>query len=198
MSIEVKCGKELRDFVLQNVRSSKRVVVISPWISVETAKILVDLASRGVEVSLITTNDPQPSHVKGLTTLIGVERKVKKPGKVGFARAGLLMFIAGLLLGVVSPLLVVLSIAGLLLYFRYKPVFEELYHPKIGELIVSSSKLHAKLIMTENAVGLGSPNFTEAGLTENIECFVWIREPSIYSKVLEDVNALKTALQRGS
>jgi phosphatidylserine/phosphatidylglycerophosphate/cardiolipin synthase-like enzyme len=198
MSIEVKCGKELRDFVLQNVRSSKRVVVISPWISVETAKILVDLASRGVEVSLITTNDPQPSHVKGLTTLIGVEKKVKKPGKVGLARAGLLTFIAGLLLGVVSPLLVVLSIAGLLLYFRYKPVFEELYHPKIGELIVSSSKLHAKLIMTENAVGLGSPNFTEAGLTENIECFVWIREPSIYSKVLEDVNALKTALQRGS
>ena len=63
---------------------------------------------------------------------------------------------------------------------------------------MSSSKLHAKLIMTENAVGLGSPNFTEAGLTENIECFVWIREPSIYSKVLEDVNALKTALQRGS
>jgi len=38
MSIEVKCGKKLRDFVLQNVQSSKRVTVISPWISVETAK----------------------------------------------------------------------------------------------------------------------------------------------------------------
>jgi phosphatidylserine/phosphatidylglycerophosphate/cardiolipin synthase-like enzyme len=170
---------------------------------VETAKILVDLASRGVEVSLITTNDLHPSHVKGLTTLIGVERRVKKPGKVGLARAGLLMFIAGLLLGVmllvISPLLlpfpVVLSVAGLLLYFRYKPVFEELYYPKIGELIVSSSKLHAKLILTENAVGLGSLNFTEAGLTENIECFMWVKEPSIYNKVLEDVNALKTALQ---
>jgi len=152
---------------------------------------------------LITTNDPHPSHVKGLTTLIGVERRVKKPGKVGFARAGLLMFIAGLLLGVMLlitlPLLlpfpVILSVAGLLLYFRYKPVFEELYYPKIGELIVSSSKLYAKLILTENAVGLGSLNFTEAGLTENIECFMWVKEPSIYNKVLEDVNALKTALQ---
>jgi hypothetical protein len=39
-------------------------------------------------------------------------------------------------------------------------------------------------------------NFTEAGLTENIECFTWIREPSIYDKVLEDVNALKSTLQR--
>ena len=206
MSIEVKCGEKLRDFVLQNIQSSKRVTVISPWISVETAKILVDLASRGVEVSLITTNDPHPFHVKGLTTLIDVERRVKKPGKVGFARAGLLMFIAGLLLGGLLMfigelltgivLLVVLSITGLLLYFRYKPVFEELYYPKIGELIVSGSKLHAKLILTENAVGLGSPNFTEAGLTKNIECFVWIKEPSVYNKVLEDVNALKTALQR--
>jgi phosphatidylserine/phosphatidylglycerophosphate/cardiolipin synthase-like enzyme len=203
MSIEVKCGRKLRDFVLQNVQSSKRVTVISPWISVETAKILVDLASRGVKVSLITTNDPHPSHVRGLTTLIGVERRVKKPGKVGLTRAGLLMFIAGLLLGVMLlttlPLLlpfpVVLSVTGLLLYFKYKPVFEELYYPKIGELIVSSSKLHAKLILTENAVGLGSLNFTEAGLTENIECFMWVKEPSIYNKVLEDVNALKTALQ---
>jgi hypothetical protein len=45
-------------------------------------------------------------------------------------------------------------------------------------------------------VGLGSLNFTEAGLTENIECFTWIREPSIYDKVFEDVNALKSTLQK--
>jgi predicted transcriptional regulator len=78
VSIEVKCGKGLRDFVLENIYSSKRVFIVSPWISRETAKILVDLASRGVEVSLITTNDPLPSHVKGLATLISVEKRLKK------------------------------------------------------------------------------------------------------------------------
>jgi phosphatidylserine/phosphatidylglycerophosphate/cardiolipin synthase-like enzyme len=204
VSIEVKCGRGLRDFVLENIYSSRRVFIVSPWISRETAKILVDLASRGVEVSLITTNDPLPSHVKGLTTLIRVEKRLKKPGKPRLARAGLCMLIVGLivggLLGIALPLLgvagVALFITGLLLFLRYTPVFEEHYYPRIRELIVTSSKLHAKIILTESAVGLGSLNFTEAGLTENIECFTWIREPSIYSKILEDVNALKSTLQR--
>ena len=197
MSIEVRCGKGLRDLVLESIYSSRRVFIVSPWISRETAKILVDLASRGVEVHLVTTNDPLPSHVKGLTTLISVERRLKKPGKLRLARAGLYMLIVGGLLGIVLPPLgVALFITGLLLFFRYTPVFEEHYYPRISELIVTSSKLHAKIILTESAVGLGSLNFTEAGLTENIECFTWIREPSIYSKVLEDVNALKNTLQR--
>jgi len=197
VSIEVRCGKGLRDFVLENVYSSRRVFIVSPWISRETAKILVDLASRGVEVHLVTTNDPLPSHVRGLTTLIGVKKEVKKLGKPGFARAGFYMFIVGLiLLLTLQPLGAILSIAGLFLYLRYRPVFEEHYYPRISELIVTSSKLHAKIILTESAVGLGSLNFTEAGLTENIECFTWIREPSIYNKVLEDVNALKSTLQR--
>jgi predicted transcriptional regulator len=197
VSIEVKCGKGLRDFVLENIYSSRRVFIMSPWISRETAKTLVDLASRGVEVSLITTNDPLPSHVKGLTTLISVEKRLKKPGKPRLARAGLCMLIVGGLLGIaLPPLGVALFITGLFLLLRYAPVFEELYYPRISELIVTSSKLHAKLILTESAVGLGSLNFTEAGLTENIECFTWIREPSIYSKILGDVNALKSTLQR--
>jgi len=204
VSIEVKCGKGLRDFVLESIYSSRRVFIVSPWISRETAKILVDLASRGVEVHLVTTNDPLPSHVKGLTTLISVEKRLKKPGKPGLARAGLCMLIVGLivggLLGIALPLLgvagVALFITGLFLLLSYAPVFEELYYSRISELIVISSKLHAKIILTESAVGLGSLNFTEAGLTENIECFAWIREPSIYNKVLEDVNALKSTLQR--
>jgi phosphatidylserine/phosphatidylglycerophosphate/cardiolipin synthase-like enzyme len=172
VSIEVRCGKGLRDFVLESIYSSRGVFIVSPWISRETAKILVDLASRGVEVSLITTNDPQPSHVKGLTPLIGVEKRLKRPGKPRLARAGLYMLIVGGLLGIVLPPLgVALFVTGLLLFLRYTPVFEEHYYPRISELIVTSSKLHAKLILTENALGLGSLNFTEAGFAENIECF---------------------------
>jgi len=68
---------------------------VSPWISRETAKILVDLASRRVEVHLVTTNDPLPSHVKGLITLIGVEKRLRKPGKPRLAKAGLYMLIVG-------------------------------------------------------------------------------------------------------
>jgi hypothetical protein len=145
VSIEVKCGKGLRDFVLENIYSSKRVIIVSPWISEETAKILVDLSSRGVEVSLITTNDPQKLyHIKGLATLISVERRVKKPGKLWLARAGLCIFIVGLLLLIALPLLgMALSIVGLLLYFRYRR-YKPIYRPKIKELIVTSSKIARK------------------------------------------------------
>jgi len=197
VSIEVRCGKGLRDFVLESIYSSRGVFIVSPWISRETAKILVDLASRRVEVHLVTTNDPLPSHVKGLTMLIGVEKRLKKPGKPRLARAGLYMLIVGGLLGIaLPPLGVALFVTGLLLFLKYTPVFEEHYYPRISELIVTSSKLHAKIILTESAVGLGSLNFTEAGLTENIECFTWIREPSIYNKAFEDINTLKSTLQR--
>jgi len=45
---------------------SRKITIVSPWISEETAKILIELTSVGVEVGLITTNDPLPSHVKGV------------------------------------------------------------------------------------------------------------------------------------
>ncbi|MFZ8783543.1 MAG: hypothetical protein ACO2OR_06135 [Desulfurococcaceae archaeon] len=68
-------------------------------------------------------------------------------------------------MGIALPLLgvagVALFITGLFLLLRYAPVFEEHYYPRISELIVTSSKLHAEITLTESAVGLGSLNFTE-------------------------------------
>jgi phosphatidylserine/phosphatidylglycerophosphate/cardiolipin synthase-like enzyme len=194
MSIEVKCGSNLRDFVLERLYSSRRVVV-SPWISRETASILLELASRGVEVSLITTSDPKPYHVKGLTVLIGV----KRTGDPRLARLGLSLLALGPLLSLLSALLsgalssgllavavVVIATAhtGLyvLLEYRVRTVLVEHYYPKIKMLLVTSSRLHTKLILTDDAVGIGSLNFTEAGLSSNIECFAWIRTPVFTDK----------------
>jgi predicted transcriptional regulator len=196
MSIEVKCSKGLRDFVLKNIYSSRKITIVSPWISEETAKILIDLTSLGVEVGLITTNDPLPSHVKGLSMLINVERRVKKPGRPRLAVLGVLLFVIGIPLLILPPVGLPILSLGLFLYLKYKPVYEELYYSKLKELLVTSSKLHAKLILTENAIGLGSLNFTEAGLTSNIECFIWITDQSIYNKIVEDINTLKNMLQK--
>jgi predicted transcriptional regulator len=196
MSIEVKCSKGLRDFVLKNIYSSRKITIVSPWISEETAKILIDLTSLGVEVGLITTNDPLPSHVKGLSMLINVERRVKKSGRPRLAVLGVLLFVIGIPLLILPPVGLPILSFGLFLYLKYKPVYEELYYSRLKELLVTSSKLHAKLILTENAIGLGSLNFTEAGLTSNIECFIWITDQSIYNKIVEDINTLKNMLQK--
>lgn len=215
MSIEVRCGSNLRDFVLERLYSSRRVVVVSPWISRETASILLELASRGVEVSLITTSDPKPYHVKGLTALIGVKRTAKRTGDPRLARLGLSLLALGSLLSLLSALLsgalssgllavVVVGVATVLtglyvlLKYRVRTVLVEHYYPKIKELLVTSSRLHAKLILTDDAVGIGSLNFTESGLSSNIECFAWISDPRVHGQVARDLSALRDLLERSA
>ena len=215
MSIEVRCGSNLRDFVLERLYSSRRVVVVSPWISRETASILLELASRGVEVSLITTSDLKPYHVKGLTALIEVKRVAKKTGDSRLARLGLSLLALGSLLSPLSALLsgvlssgllavvvvgVATALAGLYVFLKYRvrTVLVEHYYSKIKELLVTSSRLHAKLILTDDAVGIGSLNFTEAGLSSNIECFAWISDLRVHRQVTRDLSALRDLLERSA
>jgi len=128
--------------------------------------------------------------------LINVERRVKKPGRLGLAVLGVLLFVIGIPLLILPPVGLSILSFGLFLCLKYKPVYEELYYSGLKELLVTSSKLHAKLILTENAIGLGSLNFTEAGLTSNIECFIWITNQSIYNKIVEEIDTLKNMLQK--
>ncbi len=197
MSIEVKCGSDLRDFILEKLYSSRRVTIFSPWISRETANILLDLSSRGIEVRLITTSDPLLYHIKGLSLLISVEKKIVKPGKPRLITIGLLLFIIGFLL--VIPALfvgVVLVITGLFMMFKYRTIYVEHYYPRIRELLVTASRLHAKLIITDSVLGIGSMNFTESGLSGNIECFAWITDPRAREQVIKDINTIITTLQK--
>jgi phosphatidylserine/phosphatidylglycerophosphate/cardiolipin synthase-like enzyme len=224
MSIEVKCGDaeeiNLRDFIFEKLRSSKRVIIVSPWISASTAKELVTLAKNGVEVSLITANNDEAWHIRGLSELIEVKEDVSiERGKPRLANLGLSVFFSGLLL--LSACLVIcinsiinktltlylsmaLIVAGFLLYFifRTKEVYKYSYVPLIKELIVineerigKNKKLHAKLILADNAVGIGSANFTKYGLSSNIECFAWITDPSIHKQVSNYIDTLKENVQ---
>ena len=190
--IPLKCGKKLKDLVFEKLSSSRKVTIVSPQISEETANILVDLASKGIEISLLTTSDPKPSHIRGLSKLIRVEKRTRRSALIF-----LLISIIGLSLIIFPPLSllgVFLLITGIPLYLKYR--IEEQYYPKIRELIVTPTKLNAKLILTDDAVGIGSLDFTEAGLTTSIECFTWIADPRTYRKAVEDVNTLKSTIQK--
>ncbi|MCC6035423.1 MAG: phospholipase D-like domain-containing protein [Desulfurococcaceae archaeon] len=228
MSIEVKCGDaeeiNLRDFIFEKLRSSKRVIVVSPWISLSTARELVTLTKNGVEVSLITANNDEDWHIRGLSELIEVKEDVSiERGKPGLANLGLSVFFSGLLLlgaclvicinSIINKTLTLylsmaLIVAGFLLYFIFrttKEVYKYSYVPRIKELIVinekqigTNKKLHAKLILTDNAVGIGSANFTKYGLSSNIECFAWITDPSIHKQVFNYINTLKKRVQNAT
>jgi phosphatidylserine/phosphatidylglycerophosphate/cardiolipin synthase-like enzyme len=198
MSIKIKINKRLKDFIFQEILNSKKLIIISPWISEETAKMLLDLASRNIEVSLITTNDTSEFHKKGLKNLIGVERKIKREGNTVLARLGILLFILGALLALINFFGIILSILGIFLFLKFRRIFEEVCFPKIKNLIITKEKLHAKLILTEKLIGIGSPNFTYSGLISNIESFAWIEDRETYEKLIDEINKLIEKLKESS
>ncbi len=198
MSIKIKIDKKLKDFIFQEISNSRKVIVISPWISEVTAKMLLDLASRNVEVSLITTNDTSDFHKNGLKYLIGIERKIKREGNTILANLGIFIFILGAFLTLINFLGIILTILGIFLFLKFRRIFEEVYFPKIKNLIITKEKLHAKLILTEKLIGIGSPNFTYSGLTSNIESFAWIEDKETYDKLIDEINKLIEKLKENS
>ena len=198
MSIKINIGKKLKDFIFQEILNSKKLIIISPWISEETAKILLDLAARDIEVNLITTNDSSEFHIRGLKNLISVEKRTKREGNKLLAKLGIFLFIFGIFLTLISFFGIILLIFGIFLFLKYKTIFEKIYFPKIKNLIITKEKLHAKLILTERLIGIGSPNFTYSGLTNNIESFAWIEDKEIYNKLVDEINKLIEKLKENS
>jgi phosphatidylserine/phosphatidylglycerophosphate/cardiolipin synthase-like enzyme len=198
MSIKIKISKKLKDFIFQEILNSKKLIIISPWISEETAKILLDLAARNIEVNLITTNDSSEFHIRGLKNLISVEKRTKREGNKLLAKLGIFLFIFGIFLTLISFFGIILLIFGIFLFLKYRTIFEKIYFPKIKNLIITKEKLHAKLILTERLIGIGSPNFTYSGLTNNIESFAWIEDKEIYNKLVDEINKLIEKLKENS
>ena len=146
---------------------------------------------------MIATNDPQPHHVRGLSTLVSIEKKLVKEGNPRLAKLGLLI-VVGLFTTWLYFIGLPLLIIGIVLVARYRSIYQTACSPKVRDVPVVTRNLHAKLIVTDSAVGIGSPNFTEAGLTINVECFAWVYDPSTIRRAIEVVNELKSGPQKSS
>jgi phosphatidylserine/phosphatidylglycerophosphate/cardiolipin synthase-like enzyme len=73
MGFEFRCGTGLGEFVMGRVRGGSEVIVVSPWLSPEVARELVEL-SRRARVTVITTNDVENrSHMRALDELYSIE-----------------------------------------------------------------------------------------------------------------------------
>jgi len=198
MLIKIKINRKLKDFIFQEILNSKKLIIISPWISEETAKLLLELASRNIDITLITTDDPSEFHKRGLKNLISIERKIKKEGNDILTKLGIFLSIFGILLTLINLFGIILFILGFFLFLKFRTIFEKVYFPKIKELIITKERLHAKLILTEKLIGIGSPNFTYSGLVSNIESFAWIEDKEAYNKILDETKKLIEKLKENS
>jgi phosphatidylserine/phosphatidylglycerophosphate/cardiolipin synthase-like enzyme len=217
-SAEVICGRAIGDEVLKRLYDDVReVVIVSPWISPETASRIKALAKR-ISVTLVTMDDPQrPPHQAALSSLYEFVTETVRPTRAWLIALGVLMIIlipisamaaaAYLLLHVpasyVTPISIIMGAAiigsiiggiasiimgmGRTRTVRVTPL-KGLY------ILPNIARLHSKMIILpdKGVVGLGSMNITGGGLHGNIECWTWIRDEDITKKALEFVNWLTT------
>ena len=170
------CSEGLRSRVLEPVLTAKkRIYVSSPWLSEEFAELLLRKSREGVEVRLVTTLDKPPYHVRALARLLVAERVVLRPGRPILVGLGLVLFVAGALLALVSPALVLTALVGLMLVLRGLSAHAvRIFSPLGSGLVVTKAPVHAKLIVADGLVGIGSVNLTRAGVYGNVECLAWI------------------------
>ncbi len=185
-------------------KAKKRVWVVSPWISEKYARALNKLASRKVDVKVVTSDDYNNwSHRRALDILFHeqefVKTEVEETNNGILAILGLLFFLAGLgsVFTNVGVAAILLGIGTLLaiIYFgtsstREREILSVKPYPLVELYIFNwgggDEQLHSKIYIIDDVAIIGSANLTESGLFRNIEFVAVIRNPELI-KEIEDL-----------
>lgn len=179
--------------------AKKRVWILSPWLSIKSAKSLVDRSNAGIDVKVFTTNDFTPGHRKAMRELLQSKKELISQGKTWAKWVGVALLITGIATAIsMSPIMAVLIAAGIALWVALgRDRFKKYWNCKIGDenLVVFSyspgRSVHAKVFLIDDLVVIGSPNFTDAGLERNLESISVIRSDELAEKMAGDVTGLE-------
>ncbi len=191
----LKCGRGLGDVILGELNGASQAIIITPWLSPETARHLTNLAKNGARITLVTTDDTEnQSHVKALPMLYETVVEKKKPGNRAVAITGAILLILGITTIMITTAIGVLGIlAGIALLVLGLPRTVQVRRSPIDLVILpKTTNLHAKLVIIpeKGLVGVGSANMTSSGLHNNIECWVWLGGESYVREALAFVESL--------
>ena len=178
--LQAECGVGLHDFIVPKLYKAREVYIISPWLSPETARLIINLVNRGVKIHLVTTNDTtNRSHASAMRLLgAGV-------GSRGALAIGILLIIMGIAFTVLTPITLVLLAPGAWLIYRGSRVGSRQVHANLTVRVIRN--LHAKAIVIPEIglVGIGSANLTSHGLHFNLECWVWVVDGELASRIIK-------------
>ena len=178
--LALECGVGLHDFIVPRLYRAREAYIISPWISPETARLIINLVNHGTKIHLITTNDTtNKSHVSAMR-LLGTGQ-----GSRGSLAIGALLIIVGIALTVLTPITLVLLAPGVLLVIKGSRVKARQVHANLTVRVIKN--LHAKAIVIPEIglVGIGSANLTSHGLHFNLECWVWVVDGELASRIIK-------------
>jgi phosphatidylserine/phosphatidylglycerophosphate/cardiolipin synthase-like enzyme len=183
--VNAECGQGLYDFIIPKLYRAREAYIISPWISPETARLIISLVNHGTKIHLITTSDTtNKSHVSAMR-LLGTSQ-----GSGGaLLGVGILLLLIGVTLAVLSPLALILLAPGAWLIYKSSRGGSRQVHANLSIRVVNN--LHAKAIIIPESglVGIGSANLTSHGLHSNIECWAWVRDEELASRLVKAFQA---------
>jgi phosphatidylserine/phosphatidylglycerophosphate/cardiolipin synthase-like enzyme len=182
---QVECGQGLYDFIIPKLYRARELIIVSPWLSPETARLIISLVNHGTKVHLITTGDfTNRSHASAMR-LLGTSQGSR--GAV--LGVGILLIIISIAFTALSPLALVLLAPGAWLIYKGSRGTSRQVHTNLTIRVINN--LHAKaIIMPEDGlVGIGSANLTSHGLHSNLECWAWVRDGELASRLVKRFQA---------
>jgi len=200
VSVEVRVGRGLEEFLMERLRrAERRLWIVSPWVSREFIPILLEARSRGVDVRLITTDDLTPMHRKALKLLITPRKELVRRGNRFAKIIGSILTVMGLVAAIFTGVLgLIVLLVGLIVLsvwgadeYRVYYISQlgdqnlQVYHVEPGKMI------HAKIYVVDDMLGVGSLNLTTAGVRNNIEALCWVKSPELVENVLKALESIE-------
>ncbi len=162
-------GKEIEEAIR---RAGRRVIVISPWIGKEEARLLDTISSRA-EVTVVTLPEGNPA----LDVL-----------SEGYLHIPTLLLALALLFS--GAYLAILYLPLLLLSLLSVPLFFLARRKRLKRWVRTAKNLHAKVYVVDDVLYLSSANFTPSGLRRNVEFVVIVRDEKVVEEVVRRINTL--------
>ncbi|WP_066795139.1 phospholipase D-like domain-containing protein [Caldivirga sp. MU80] len=182
---QVECGQGLYDFIIPKLYRAREAYIISPWLSPETARLIIHLANHGTKIHLVTTGDTSNRSHASAMRLLGTGQ-----GSRGTVLAtGVLLIMIGIAFTVLSPLTLVLLAPGAWLIYKGSRVKARQVHPNLSIRVINNLHAKAIIIPEDGLVGIGSANLTTHGLHSNIECWAWFRDSELASRLVKTFQA---------
>jgi len=194
VGMTLKCGRGLGDFILGELNGGSQAIVITPWLSPETARLLTSLAKNGAKITLVTTDDTEnQSHTRALPILYETV-ETRKPGNRAVAITGAVLLLISIGMLLITAVVGVFGIlAGIVLLVLGLPRTVETRRALIDLVILpKGTNLHAKMVIIpeRSLVGVGSANMTSSGLHNNIECWAWLSGEDVVRSAVSFVEEL--------
>jgi phosphatidylserine/phosphatidylglycerophosphate/cardiolipin synthase-like enzyme len=201
-------GKSLK-FELAN--ATKEIKIVSPYLSPDFVKRLIDFENEGLNVTLITSNDVKTNNYSdfGIYDLIKQrkhkdDKKAEKRSKgIGISIVVFILSVAFLLVN--SPIGIFGTIVAAVLFFsNYSTViYSYTYHPTLHKLKVykyddldritknSTFFIHSKIFVIDNKVAfLGSLNYTKSGFQYNYESGIRIKNLDMVKEISKEIDKI--------